>query len=49
MFRKILNLYPVREDKVLYVIFYLSTHKSLLSDRQIALYRLHIRKGVCKS
>ena len=45
MFRKILTLNSVREDKVLYVTYYLSTHKRLLSDRQITLVQVTYQKG----
>ena len=43
------NINSVRVGKVFAVTFYLVAYKCLLSDRQITLYRLHVRKDVCKS
>ena len=42
------NINSVREGKVLTVTFYLATHEGLLSDRQITLFRVHIKKKLCK-
>ena len=43
------NIYSVRKGKVFAITLYVMTHMSLLSDRQITLYRIHIQKGLCKS
>ena len=43
------NINSVRVGKVFAVTFYLVAYKCLLSDKQITLYRLHVRKDVCKS